>query len=441
MVRVNKSLVYADVHRTPRAVPARYAAELPKDREGWVRLLDDKEPSLPTAGHIRSSLRAGDASMQERVLRSIRSMLSNKEPLPDKFIDQVLPIGDSTRGRRVEMSPSPAFTRWITSIVTGAEPISVRRFFWRYLATANRLPEMELFNRDDAPGEAIVRFCDEHADKYESFPPSVKYADLLIRAIRQLINTDSEPSLRMGAFLLVRTNDPRAIPELVTLEKNAKPSMKQHLAAAMKEGPKYARSVKVRVPNGPDAAALEARLRDLKLLPSPAEMGIRTKSGAEEEEGAFELLMRGHRGAKFDTETDDTLNYHDELLGLLASMAQPALRGIVFEEVPPSDDAPDHSSLHAYVDGELISTRARHLGDWYDVPAVIGLLNTLSRDRHSDLRYADVTAGGQESEVVVGPEQGLLQAFKGGLLDIASSDQGMSVGKTAEDFARERRDH
>jgi hypothetical protein len=106
-------------------------------------------------------------------------------------------------------------------------------------------------------------------------------------------------------------------------------------------------------------------------------------------DGRHDLLMRGHRLARFDTETDAEVNHHDGLLGVLAAMAQPALHGIVFEQVPPSEASANRYELHAYRDGDLISTRARNLGDWYDVHAVVG------------------------------PEQGLLRAFKERVLKAA----------------------
>lgn len=428
MEHENKPLVYADVHRTTMPVPPRYAAELPVDHAGWLRLLSDDDPSFPTAAHVHSALAAGDPSMQERIVRSMRSTLSKGwlskgGPFPEKFLDQ-LPVVWGYE------APSPAFCRWAVGIVTGAEPAAVRTFFWRYLARCNVPKQMTLFTRDDVPAAVIVRFCKEHEHNHQLFPPDVKYVDLLIRAIRQLASTDDEVHLRLGAVLLAWTHDPRALVEIVTLEKaTTNATMRAHLTFAANEAkkPQQEHSTKEMTADAPSSATLEARLRDLGLLPSVDDMQIALESDIPQD--AHDLLMRGHRLIRFDTETDDVVNHHDGLLGQLAAMAQPALRGIVFEEVPPSEADPEHYELRAYKDGELISTRARNLGDWYDVRAVVGLLNMLSRERHSDLRFADVTTGGQESDVAVGPEGGLLQAFEAGVLKAASPDAGTSVGK------------
>jgi hypothetical protein len=62
------------------------------------------------------------------------------------------------------------------------------------------------------------------------------------------------------------------------------------------------------------------------------------------------------------------------------------------------------------------------------VGAVVGLLNTLLRDRRSDLRFVALPTGDGTATVAVGPRPGLLAAHAEGLLGFAH--EGMGDGAT-----------
>src|SRR5689334_19434997 len=59
-------------------------------------------------------------------------------------------------------------------------------------------------------------------------------------------------------------------------------------------------------------------------------------------------------------------------------------------------------------------TTAQNLGDWYDVDAVIALVNTVLRDKGASGRVAVTSMRGNEGEVVVGPGAAIGSLVKSG---------------------------
>jgi hypothetical protein len=94
------------------------------------------------------------------------------------------------------------------------------------------------------------------------------------------------------------------------------------------------------------------------------------------------------------------------------------LSGILFEEEPPphrTEPAPDFPAgqrlsidpgakyvLHAYFSGKRYTTSANEQGDWYDLPAVVGLLNYVLRDAGSPVRFVALDMGGQDAALIAG---------------------------------------
>lgn len=143
-----------------------------------------------------------------------------------------------------------------------------------------------------------------------------------------------------------------------------------------------------------------------------------------------ELLRAAGRGTRFDTETGVYPNRHDGLLIRLAHLGGGVLAEARFEETAP-DDPRDHESpyrLHAFVDGESLTAEARNLGDWYDVAAVLGLLNRLLERKESSLRFATLPTDDQTSRVALVPRDGFVEAVRTGLLRIGSPDAGRRAG-------------
>ena len=148
---------------------------------------------------------------------------------------------------------------------------------------------------------------------------------------------------------------------------------------------------------------------------------------------ASELLIAAGRSINFDTETGTFPNGHDALLADLARLARPALDDVVFEEIPPPD--PDDTSayeIRAYAGGQRWSLSAKNLGDWFDLEAVIGLLNQLLVQKNSDVRFAVLPTGDQTATVIAASDDALTQAGEAGLIQFGTPTEAAEAGKDFE---------
>ncbi len=187
----------------------------------------------------------------------------------------------------------------------------------------------------------------------------------------------------------------------------------------------------------PDVASAEKALRDLGFaLDKPAA----PRDEGDEERAPVsiqDVLVARGRSHWFDAETGMFPNEHDALLADLAALAKPTLDAVVFEEVPPSDSDADMDrgtyKLHAYVDGMRYSLDAENHGDWYDVEAVVGLVNALLVAKKSDTRLAILPTGDQTVIVVAGPARAIKSLVDTKLLDLGGAADSERVGKEFED--------
>lgn len=136
---------------------------------------------------------------------------------------------------------------------------------------------------------------------------------------------------------------------------------------------------------------------------APAEVLPMTKAEKASKAGAVVLGTSREDSTSFDAETGTFPNGHEFLLSDLAELAGKDLKGVRFEEVAPTDEedlrGEGHYTLVAYMDGKRYAVTARNLGDWYDVPATVGLLNTLLKDRKSAERFVTLETGDQTVKV------------------------------------------
>jgi len=179
----------------------------------------------------------------------------------------------------------------------------------------------------------------------------------------------------------------------------------------------------------PDHAALERYLVGLGFtLPPPAPEAVAGEITPQQ------VLMARGLGTSFDVETDRFPNEHDGLLAELAHLARPALDGALFEEVPPRDERGPYL-LRAYLDGKRYELRAENHGDWYDLDAVIGLLDALLITRGSEQRFLVVATGDQTATVVAGPAAGLRALVDAKFLEPTGAAAAMDTGKALENEA------
>jgi len=181
----------------------------------------------------------------------------------------------------------------------------------------------------------------------------------------------------------------------------------------------------------PEAGALEARLDALGLTANARALPD------EDLEPALDvpsLLVARGRAHWFDVETGQYPNEHDALLYALAAIASPALDEARFEEIAPSAEPTDEAPylLHAYLGGKRYSVAAENLGDWYDVEAVLGLLNALLIAEGSDVRFTNTPTGDQTAIVIAAPKRAFAALIADGLLERGRPGQGMEDGKAFE---------
>lgn len=145
------------------------------------------------------------------------------------------------------------------------------------------------------------------------------------------------------------------------------------------------------------------------------------------------LLRRG-RVLAFDVETGFWPNHHDGLLTELAELAGPPLSAARFTEDAPPPDNPDDLPyrLTATLDGRTRTVQAKDYGDWFDVDAVLRLLDQLAADAGAAQRFVPLPTNDQTALVLVVPADALATALADGLVAIGAHDGALSTGKAAE---------
>lgn len=136
----------------------------------------------------------------------------------------------------------------------------------------------------------------------------------------------------------------------------------------------------------PFVSGLEDELRrfpsDGSLLAALASAGVRAEPDrallARPVSVLEALAARGHAFG-LDPESGTFPTPHDLLLRRVARLVAPALEAVVFEQVAPDESqmAVGRYTLRAYHDGVRFETHARNYGDFYDLEAVLGLVNFL----------------------------------------------------------------
>lgn len=183
-------------------------------------------------------------------------------------------------------------------------------------------------------------------------------------------------------------------------------------------------------------SAMRALLRTLQQDASATTLGARmlemqliTEAHPEAVTPLDHLLADG-RALQFDTETGIFPNEHDSLLRQLSALAPSVLEEVIFAEEASADGPYE---LLAWRGGQRWSTPARNLGDWYDVDAVVGMLNAMARSGGSAVRWVLVATGDQNAIVVAAPADALAAALSEGVIESAVGDEARASGVEAEE--------
>lgn len=187
----------------------------------------------------------------------------------------------------------------------------------------------------------------------------------------------------------------------------------------------------------PESTVPTVREQGVPVAYAAAEVLPMTKAEKKDKPGVAVEAPSREATLSFDAETGVFPNGHDFLLVDLAALAGKDLKGVRFEELAPTDDedlrGEGHYTLVAYMDGKRYAVTARNLGDWYDVPASVGLVNTLLKDRKSATRLVTVETGDQ----TVKARAGTIKSLSTTPLAYAGADDAMKAGRAFEAKALE----
>lgn len=525
------TILYGKVARTRAAPPARFAAPLPLPHE-FPRFGADRRFPPPT--HVADLLAAGDAEMHARLLVALREAVrrgASAEALRKSW------------GGLLRFRDDPPLCAVAARQAVGAEPAPIRAFFWQLLPECDGPEVAALFQRADAPGEALLARAGTFGAKPPPYAPAIgEAAERIIRtggleARRAAMALAEFGDARVLALLLslhARVTDPRIRHDVaMALGKSADPRARaiagracadrpdpmcgpsgtpagkvarpaaalEHLAikddinvaetigdrrgpevvaaldACVRRNPEpfirrscleqlatrdrpraaaalsalspadedpWLRALAATLARFPDAAGLEAHLRAAGIDVSAA--GSRRR-GEEDDRAplvARDYLERARRLHHFDVETGQFPNEHDSLLRDLAAIAGARFPRVLFEEIAPGaekrvtfDNQDDESAdgpytLVAYVAGERLTMTAENHGDWYDVEAVLGLLNVIARDARVDTRFVSLATTDQTASIVALPEATIISLANAGLLSFDAPDEARELGRAYE---------
>lgn len=438
----------APILRETADLPARYAAALPT----MVEAFDDWREGgarWPPMAHVRDRLLAGDAGMLQRLeAAATRVPAGDAEAWAEAWSDML--------EYQIE---SPAFCAAVRPHMAADDSTLRRALAAAFAGGCADEADAALMLRADTPDRAVFAYY----DGVGWMGVKRAYSPRLAEAARRAILHGEGHDARSAAFQLVDVGDPRGVDALLEIhaaiadQARADEVALAFLRSDRAEGVQRARAACVRRPQDPmcanarafvpvaddgegparvSAEAVGRRIAQLRAVGFDRVAALDPAKQAGDD--AETLLQEAGYAYWFDTETGMYPNEHDSLMRALAERVSPALDDAVFEEIPPAADAEDAPYLlRAYVGGQRYSVRADNLGDWYDVSAVLRLMNRVLSDLGREERLVVLASGGQDVVVVGAPQSVLDAAFAQGVLRSGAPMEAIESGKA---FEREVRD-
>ncbi|HEY0720734.1 MAG TPA: hypothetical protein VGE50_05725 [Gammaproteobacteria bacterium] len=183
----------------------------------------------------------------------------------------------------------------------------------------------------------------------------------------------------------------------------------------------------------PEEGQLKAYLDQLGVL-TPSRADDSSTAADEPPLTPRDYLLQQGRVYGFDVETGLFPNRHDELLASLAQLSNSELRAAKFQEIPPSDyDAEDEPyTLIGIIGDKKYEMSAENYGDWYDLDAVLALLNQMANENSIADRFVTLPTEDQTAIVLVITTDALTSLTEKQLLNISDADLARVQGKAAE---------
>lgn len=141
----------------------------------------------------------------------------------------------------------------------------------------------------------------------------------------------------------------------------------------------------------------------------------------------------------FDVETGMFPNEHNALLADLAALSK-AFKDFTFEEIAPEGDEESEApyKLLAKGKGKKYEQEAQNFGDWYDVDAVLTLLNTIAEDIQANDRFLVLPTGDQTAIVLAIPQDALATLLAQNLIYVEDASVSRLAGKAFEQEMRDQ---
>lgn len=428
-------------------LPARYAAALPTSAEemrGWWQ----DGSRFPPITHATDGIVGGDAGWFARLRRSADAVAAADAAAWAEQWQQRLAYRDL----------APAFCEAARKVAAEADS-TLRRALMPVFAERCATPaDAPAILRADTADRAVLAYYDP--DHQRAGPPPA-YDPRLERAARAAMQGEDDTLAREAAFTLAQLRQPEATAALERLHAQLSAQGAAAQERADEVAMAFARSdsrigqtqlqlacsrraddpicTQLRKPSKPEAADAEpskaeparvrARIEQLQAM-GFVRAGEADPSALETADVVSVLMAAGY-AHWFDVETGQFPNAHDSLLRELAALVRPSLDGVVFEEIAPQDDEGPYQ-LVAYADGKIYRTRAENQGDWYDVGAVLRLLDALLQARKTPDRFLPLDTGDQTLIVVGGPRAAIDAALAQKLLKPGDPAESERAGKAFE---------
>jgi hypothetical protein len=295
--------------------------------------------------------------------------------------------------------------------------------------------------RADTPNSAVLAFYEPWRTNGDE--RHVPFHPRLIAAAREAILRDPTYEGRTAAFTLAEQNNARADAALVAMQSEIQNrSFADEIALSFlrsKNPDLVARGLTAckRLTDDPacrDAANSSEEANDASTHVSADAVKARvaqlrtagftqldaSKVYTPESDSAENILVAAGLAHWFDVETDRYPNEHDSLMRSLALLVAPDLQDAVFEERPPGLHADESHpyEITAYANGKRYRTLAGNYGDWYDVDAVLRLLNKVMEDAKAPSRFTPLDTTDQTLIVVAASPATMANAVKAGLLHV-----------------------
>ena len=438
-----KTAASSQVKTEKMALPARFNASLPvtiAEMDDWAQVSE----KFPQQSHVVDTLSFGQPEMFRRLEMAGQIVpLAQRTAWSDRWYDLL------------EFQTSyPEFCSLIRPVMQGPESALRMAVAGSFVRDCFKPEDRTLILRKDTPNRVVLDYFDTYKGP-ASKGIAVPYDDRLEFAATDIILNGQDRGARSAAFALIQQKNQRAEAALLSIYHRLQVAeRKDDVAVALlrgnsPEGKRIGQELCLRKntdpmcsnsdpltgftpgeePPKPSVAAIQTSKDRLVRMGFSKVSGLDLKTLTTD--SAEVMLLDAGYGYGFDVETGMFPNGHDSLLRNLARLTSPALDAVAFEEIAPPKDVGPYE-LRAYLKGKRYSIKAKNLDDWYDVAAVLKLLEFILADQNSEFGLLPLQTEDQTLTVISGPRAAIELALKAKLIRRGDVGRAEELGKGFE---------